>query len=402
MASYFELPPATVASTEELPLEQRKQLGRMSLMSPAVTQLLEDLNDEESDTSSEGGSLEADNLDDNINEPFGPSRDNQDDPDLNTTQNSFSLSHRYSLNPNLDRSSEPNPAWTAPGVSTRQKPSRMARFHSLRSILLQANIEEKIKTGAKGNMQQEEVATDRLKTQHDNRQMNEAREPTFDNEGKNKMVNRVMNKIRRRKSKSVPTMSKIGEHGTNSKLNNFASTASADNESGHIDSFNRDEEDQNIDRSDMMEIERWGRGNSAGTRRAKLNFDSGNKSPGVSDVDDLGQRASQILTSKTDQVEIGGHTGYSDASTESDTELLDKSSDEEEDAEDLIRWISHRHGPLAGPVDRNTRKFEPEYNLNLPDVSHVPELGRWSKGCDGTGSVPSQEQSRGRTRGREP
>jgi hypothetical protein len=55
-SSYFDLPPqqkAPAATIEQVPKDQRKQLGRMSLMSPAVTQILEGLGDEHSDSDSD-------------------------------------------------------------------------------------------------------------------------------------------------------------------------------------------------------------------------------------------------------------------------------------------------------------------------------------------------------------
>jgi len=56
MASYFDLPSqkaAPAASTDQIFQDQRKQLGRTNtLMSPAVTQILEGLGDKHSDSSS--------------------------------------------------------------------------------------------------------------------------------------------------------------------------------------------------------------------------------------------------------------------------------------------------------------------------------------------------------------
>lgn len=64
MASYFDLPPQKVAAPaciEQIPQEQRNQLGRTSsLMSPAVAQILEGLGDDHSSSSDEDSDLSDD------------------------------------------------------------------------------------------------------------------------------------------------------------------------------------------------------------------------------------------------------------------------------------------------------------------------------------------------------
>ncbi|KAF2853215.1 hypothetical protein T440DRAFT_466199 [Plenodomus tracheiphilus IPT5] len=426
MASYFELQPqdngATAAHIQQVPADERKQLGRMSLMSPAVTQLLEDLDDEKSDSSSEGGSLfDEENLagpDDKNTEPSGPSRQGNREKGSENTLTPSTLSPNRP--PPKASSKKGSSAQPSGGGSARQKPTHMARFHSLRSMLFQANIEDKMKTNCKEETQKEAAATTKWKSQHDDRQMHRPKTPEAETVGKDGIGTRIRTKLRRITSKDVPTMSQISEDEANVELDDHASTASSDNESGRYDPVNDNGDTASINDSDIEELARWvSRGNSAGTRQAKpsaivpeLHEDSGHESMGQSDVDDLVRWVSRKSAAKEEH-EQTQHTGYSDASTESDTELIENSSDEEEDADDLVRWISHRDGPRAGPLRRNLERNELDSDVERHYESDVPELGRWFKRHDGTSgesatSSPAhdrtdffdEEEERGRPRSR--
>jgi hypothetical protein len=112
--------------------------------------------------------------------------------------------------------------------------------------------------------------------------------------------------------------------------------------------------------------------------------DSGHESLGNSDVDDLVRYASRRSVPQVGQDTRDQHTGYSDASTESDSEPEKVSSEEEENADELVRWISRRDGPGAGPVRRNLQRPELDSDVEQHYDSDVPELGRWFKRHDGT------------------
>lgn len=403
MASYFELPPqdnaATAAHVEQIPADERKQLGRINLMSPAVTQLLEHLDDEESDSSSEEGSLsneeslaEASNK---STRSAGPSRQKGKAQSLGKSSKPSSLSpnrHSSGVSPNKDsvhaRAAPTRPAGSG---SARQKPTHMARFHSLRSILFQTNIEDKMNSAIGEDTQKEDTAANKWKSQHDDRQMHRPKTPEVETVGKDGIGNRIRTKIRRITSKDVPTMSHIGEDEANAEFDDRASTASSDNASGRNASLKEGGDNASINDSDIEELARWvSRGKSASSRQANANTiipelyeDSGHESLGQSDVEDLVRWVSRKSTTKEEQDQTS-HTGYSDASTESDTEIIENSSDEEEDADGLVRWISHRDGPRSGQIRRNLERNELDSDVEKHYESDVPELGRWFKRHDDT------------------
>ncbi|KAI8935511.1 hypothetical protein NX059_008082 [Plenodomus lindquistii] len=402
MASYFELPPqdnaATVAHIEAVPAVERKHLGRMSLMSPAVAQLLEDLDEDGSDSSSEAESpIEEEPLavpGKKSKEPSGPSRQDKVEQGSGKNLTPSSLSPNSSL-PKASSSQGPGhvkatPTRSGGGTSARQKPTHMARFRSLRSILFQANIEDKMKTVPKEDSQKEQTAANKWKSQHDDRQMHRPKTPEVETVGKDGIGSRIRTKIRRVTSKDVPTMSQISEDETNVEFDDRASTASSDNEREYPD-FRNDHDNTSVNDSDIEELARWvSRGNMAGTRQPKanalvpeINDDSDNESMGHSDVDDLVRWVSRKSVPKNEQENVQ-HSSYSDASTESDDELIEDASDDEEHADDLVRWISHRDGPRAGPVRRNLERNELDSDVERHYESDVPELGRWFKRHDGT------------------
>lgn len=426
MASYFDLPPqekATAVEMKGVHEEERRQLGTMSLLSPAVTQLLDDLGDDKSNSSSEEGSISDDAELSNISTK--PDALYRSDHQERQSQYPQTPPIPSSLSPRRDTpKSSPKgsghvklpPARPGGGSSGKRKHPHMARFHSLRSMLFSANLEDKMQTATKEDCQREETAANKWKQQHEQRQIHRPKTPEKDGQGKDGIVPRIKTRIRRMTSKEAPTMGQISEDEV-ATFDDNASTASSDAEEEQraISRPYRDADEESINHSDVEELVRWVSRRdppSDGEARkgrlvGKFPADSGNESLGESDVEDLVRYVSRTADTKKEQQ----RSGYSDASTESDSELAMHSS-ENEDAEDLVRWISHRDGPNAGPVRRNLQTGDLDWEIEKQYDSDVPELGRWFKQYDATSGEsavttplhelrdPTEESERGRPRSR--
>jgi hypothetical protein len=286
-------------------------------------------------------------------------------------------------------------------------------------MLFQQGIENQMKTVTKEDCQTEKSAADKWHKQHEERQMHRTGTPEKDASGKSGIGSRIRMTVRRMTTKDAGNMEKIREDGAPVEFNDRASTASSDMEEKQRTRYESDEE--SMDHSDVDELVRWVSRRdppSDGERRkdgeVETKEDSGHESLGPSDVDELVRYASRKSDAKEDTKPNAAHSGYSDASTESDSELVEVSSDEEEDADDLVRWISHRDGPKAGPVRRNLQRPELDSDVGEHYDSDVPELGRWFKRHDATSgesaaSTPvketfeeiDEEEQRGRARSRE-
>ncbi|KAF1831530.1 hypothetical protein BDW02DRAFT_556629 [Decorospora gaudefroyi] len=429
MTSYFDLQPqkARATSIEQVPEDQRKQLGRMSLMSPAVTQILEGLGDERSDSSSEeeadASSEEEDtsntkhnnHLDPTVRKHFAAQapRPSSLSPCRNPTKSSTNKgSGRAKVS--SSRATEDNSA------KSRQKQPQMERFHSLRSMLFQTNIQDRMKTVTQEDLQKEQAATNKWRDQHEERQMHRPKTPEKESPGKGGIGSRIKMKMRRMTTKDVGGMEQIREDGAPVEFNDRSSTASSNHEDEQRDVLKDDQasDNESIDNSDVEDLVRWvSRRDSASDGEARkggvveVKEDSGHESLDNSDVDDLVRYASRRSVGEEEIKDQ--HSGYSDASTESDSELQQLSSDDEEDTEDLVRWVSHRAGPNAGPVRRKLERRELDSDVDEDYDSDIPELGRWVKRHDGTSGEstattpvkPSfedmEEAERGRPRSRE-
>jgi hypothetical protein len=406
MASYFDLPPqqkAGAANIEAMPENQRKQLGRMSMLSPAVTQILDDWEDEHSDSDSEEGSLsEQEDIKhlDELTKGGNPPK-TRHDKELYTQK-----STKSSLSPKREERSPArgsahvrlSPA-RAGGGSTKQKQPHMARFHSLRSMLFSNTIENKMKGGTGEDCEKEREAANKWKSQHEQRQMHSRpKTPEQDAQGKGHgLGSRLKTSIRRMTSKEVPTMDTLKEDGGARDFSDHGSTASSDNEPEPYQWKPREADEESIDHSGDEDLERWvsrrdppsdgeARASKATPAITLTKADSGHDSLGESDVEDLLRWASRRRSSEP-KAQEEHHTGYSDASTESDSEMAKEAdSSEDEDADDLVRWVSHRDGPIAGPVrqKRGSGSNTSQTSSPLNYDSDVPELGRWVTRHDGT------------------
>lgn len=416
MSSYFDLPPqqkATAANIEAMP-EEQKQFGRMNVLSPAITQLLDDLGQEDSDSDSDEGSL-SDHEDTKQLDAL-PKKDHSQksgqDKGLTTKPPKSSL-----LSPGRgDRSpTKKSPARAGGSGSSKAKQPHMARFHSLRSMLFSNNIEGKMQQATQEDVEREEAAANKWKSQHEKRQMpHRPKTPEKDAQGKpHGLGSRLKTSIRRMTSKEVPTMDTLKEDGAPHDFSDHGSTASSDNEEPQPYQWKpREADEESIDHSDVEELVRWVSRRdppSDGEARAGkapvvtlTKADSGHDSIGESDVDDLVRWASR--KSVGPETEQDQHTGYSDASTESDSEQVQEhDSLDEEDADDLVRWISHRNGPTAGPM-RKSQEADPQGQVR--HNSDVPEFGNWVQRAGGSKTAPDMleepdEPERGRPLSRE-
>lgn len=423
MASYFELPAQSNAQAAvNISEEERKELRGMSLLSPQVSRILDNLQLEDksssSDNDEEDESLESENNeesrlsdDDNTKIDDSISRKSRQAP--SSTVHGSKTSARSGTKSSLGR--------TAGDKSLKNPRSRMARFQSLRSSIFQANIENNMKK-CHQEAEVREKAASSWKAQHENRRgYNRPHTPEKSLDEKDGFGHRIRMKVRRLTSKETPTLANIEENtGT---LTRRDSTASDDDDT-HGDSWRpRQSYESSIDHSDVDELVRWvsrrdppsdgERGLS--DRQATKKEDSGHESLGQSDIEELVRHASRKSISVEPVVPV--HTGYSDESTASDSDLSDEDVGQDEDGLEgsLSRWVSRRDGAMAGPIrqQRSAMQIEPDTD---PDESDVPEIGRWRTHHDTTSGesiadsstivkkddISVLEAKRGRSRERSP
>ncbi|CAN9422043.1 unnamed protein product [Alternaria alternata] len=377
MASYFDLPPsqkaAPAANLDQIPQDQRKQLGRMnSLMSPAVTQILEGLGDDHSDSDSSEGDIseqEEQRSTQHTKKSLEPQRLSQDKQKHIAGQNPrpSSLSpSRSSLKSGTGKSSIHSKTSSARGsgensAKPRQKQPHMARFHSLRSMLFQQRIEDQMKTVTQEDCQNEQNAADKWHKQHEERQMHRTGTPEKDSSGKSGIGSRLRMTVRRMTTKDAGNMEKIREDGAPVEFNDRASTASSDAEGEQRNPYESDGE--SIDHSDVEELVRWVSRRdppSDGERRkdnsvVEAKEDSGHESLGPSDVDELVRFASRKSDAKETRSINDGHSG----------------EHYESDVPELGRWFK-RHDGTSGesaastPVKETFDDFDEEEQRGRP------------------------------------
>ena len=302
------------------------------------------------------------------------------------------------------------------------KQPHMARFHSLRSMLFQQRIEDQMKKVTQEDARQDMSPAEKWRCQHQDRQMHHPTTPAKDAQAKSGLGSRLKMTLRRMTTKDASGMEKIREDGAPVQFNDRQSTASDKEEKEqHVPETRGEPDNESINDSDVDELVRWvsTRDSSShhGARKEDTandaKEDSGHESLGPSDVDELvhyARRKSDAIAARraSDQ-----HSGYGDASTESDNEV---SSGNEEDADDLVRWISHRDGQQAGPQQRHLRTSWLDSDVEEHYDTDVPELGRWFTRYDGTSGesratspvqstfdeqIQDEEENRGRPRSRD-
>jgi hypothetical protein len=427
MASYFELPAQSNAQAAvNVPKGEHEDLRGMSLLSPQVSRILDNLQLEDKSSSSdhneEDESLGSENDeesrlsdDDNTKIDNSINRKSRQAPSSTAnTEHESKTSARSGSKSSLGR--------TARDKSLKNPRSHMARFQSLRSSIFQANIENNMKK-CHQEAEAREKAASSWKAQHENRQgYNRPHTPEKASDDKDGFGHRIRMKVRRLTSKETPTLANVEENaGT---LARRESTASDDEDETHDDPWRpRQSYESSIDHSDVDELVRWvsrrdppsdGERGLSGLQETKKE-DSGHESLGRSDIEELVRHASRKFISVEPIVPV--HTGYSDESTASDSDLNDEDDDQDEDNIEgsLSRWVSRRDGAMAGPIrqQRSTMEIGPDTD---PDESDVPEIGRWRTHHDTTSGesiadsniiakkddISVLEAKRGRSRERSP
>lgn len=435
MASYFELPAQASAPAAAHVLEEEQELRGMSMLTPQVSRILDDLHfDDKSSSSDEGDKEDNSSGSSSGSENDGESRISDDETLIDDSLSRKSR-QAFSGTANTVHGSKTT---TKPGIkeikssgcgtrvekSLKNPRSHMSRFQSLRSTIFQANIENNMKKCHQEAEAREEAATN-WKSQHEKRQgYNRPHTPENAPSEKDGFGRRIGMKIRRLTSKESPTLGNIEENTGN--LTRRESTATDDEDEPHGNPWKpRQSYESSIDHSDVDELVRWVSRRdppSDGERRfpnAKVlkKEDSGHESLGHSDIDELVRHASRKSIA-TEPVAPMMHTGYSDESTASDSDLSQEEDDQEEGSNEgsLSRWVSRRDGAMAGPV--RGQRSPPQIEPDTENESDVPEIGRWrthhddTSGESITGSAGSEiakkddasvlEAARGRSRERSP
>jgi hypothetical protein len=384
MASYFDLPPArtkaAAAPTAGLKVPASSGLGKMSLMSPAVSSILDELELEgESSSDDDKASLSGD---ENITDKGAKKVDEAPPNKPHREQSARKVQTHTS--PLAQPSKKDHKA--APPRPSKKHP-HLERFQSLRSMIFRDNIEANMhKATAAGECK---VPESQWKEEHEKRQgLNRPKTP--EGPPKQGIAHRLGNSLRRMTTKDVPTMNSIKE----APANDNESTAS-DEEDERAKAAEDSDASEEIDHSDIEDIVRWAsrrdppsdgeRGRARTTVGEHGKEDSGHESFGDSDVDDLVRWASRNVKpeSKTSAVapkttaaattkeEHDIDTG-SDVSTQSDS----SGTSDEEDMDDLVRWVSRREGPNAGPI-REKKTATTSGPSSVKSDSHEDEVDRW-------------------------
>lgn len=431
MASYFELPAQSNASAAvDVPEEEQEALRGMNILTPQVSRILDDLqfddksgsSDEDDEEGNSSGSEDDEesrfsDYDTKIDDSL--SRKSRQAPSGTTT-----TVHGSKISPKSGiKEIKASSGRTSGDKSLKNPRSHMARFQSLRSTLFQATIESNMKKCHQEADRREKAATN-WKTQHEKRQgYNRPHTPEKAPNEKDGFGRRIGMKIRRLASKEPPTMANIEESTGN--LTRRESTATDDEDEPHGDPWKpRQSYESSIDHSDVDELVRWvsrrdppsdGEARMSNVKALKKE-DSGHESLGQSDIKELVRHASRKSIATEPVVPM--HTGYSDESTASDSELSQEEDDQEEGSNEgsLSRWVSRRDGAMAGPV--RGQRSAPQIEPDIENDSDVPEIGRWRTHHDDTsgesiaGSTGSEvakkdnfsvlEAARGRSRERSP
>ncbi|KZM25729.1 uncharacterized protein EKO05_0006037 [Ascochyta rabiei] len=423
MASYFDIPSGSDApAAGQVPNEERGEQQGISLLSPQVSRILDDLHLDERSSSSDGD--EEDNSSASTNEEeSGPMNDSTKIDDSFTRKSRQGLLSTGSAAHDSKTEAKPAPKHVrvTPGTATGDKSlkgprSHMTRFQSLRSTLFQAHIEDNMKKCHQEAQSREEAATN-WKAQHEKRQCyNRPHTPETTPHEKEGFTRRMGMKIRRLTSKGPPTMASIEENtGT---LMRRESTATDDEDEPHGQPWNpRQSYESSINHSDVDELVRWvsrrdppsdGERKASNIKSSRME-DSGHESLGHSDIDELVRHASRKSISTEPVVVM--HTGYSDESTASDSEQSQEDDEQEEDS--LSRWVSRRDGANAGPIRQQLSALQHEQDTE--NEFDVPEIGQWRTHHDDTSGesvagseiakkddVSVLEAKRGRSRERSP
>ncbi|KAF2021072.1 hypothetical protein BU24DRAFT_416742 [Aaosphaeria arxii CBS 175.79] len=366
MASYFDAQPRPSAVPKHLNEASEEAFGKQPLLSPQVIGILEDLEGESSSSEEEP-------------EPQ-PIRGS-------SSKGSSGLRHAqtYPLPKQTSRMSK------RPVV----KNPRLARFHSLRSMLFSSHIEDNL------NKLQDEQAEERWKQEYEQRKGLTHTKDSSPSRSSKADNYPTKSGHRRVKSKDTPTMNVIEESDCESTASDDDWTPNVELGKKHDEPLVSDD-DESIDHSDMEDLVRWvsrrdppSDGEASKKRRQKKAnlkvqdgqleaHDSGHESLGQSDVEDLVDWVSRKPEGEDGDGRLPAD--YSDASTASDSEGAGYSDDAPSrdqnniNVDELVRWVSRKEGANAGPVGRTVPIVEDDPAF---DSDHS-ELGRWVTRHDDT------------------
>ena len=407
MASYFDLQPRGRSSKDgdgalsSVDHNNQEEIGRLGLLTPQIERILEDLDLDENKSSSdsEDGSDEDEpdqDLDDKDAKHDRKSGLRNVTTTTTTADTSASSHQSKAATSPLSRSGKSAgiPLSARPGVKGAKHP-HLARFQSLRSMLFNTHIEQ--------NMQREKEEEAQNKWKDDSKQ----RRPKTPEKEEKGVMKRMGSRLKRLGSKEAPSVGtvkegEVAEHGGMESPGRNEEKGICNGRRGSDD----DDDDDDLDHSDIEELVRWvtrrdppSDGERRHTNRSHQTETSDqeaeeetsdHESLGNSDVDDLvrwisrKERRPSHLTAKEPQTtrrEKGEenkeeeeekiptttttiNNNYSDASTETDSETElssrhgdgddDEKSIDQEEVDELVRWISHK-GPRAGPVRDSSR-----------------------------------------------
>lgn len=390
-SSYFDAQPAKAPPPAALlDIPQGSGLANASLLSPQVSRILEDLELDEKSSSedqNDNASLSGDSSDKDTSR-------HRAEQDRSTSKLQTSPLPRGSKT--LNKSSSHRL-----GLNSQRSP-HLARFHSLRSMLFSSQIEDNIQKHNDSEMQAQAEA--KWRAEHDLRKgLNKPKTPESQTPPRAGLTKRMTSGLKRIASKhSSPPMARVAEDNV--------STAS-DDEEGEANHSN----EENINHSDVEDLVRWvsrrdppsdgeARRVQSGDANKISKTDSGHESLGHSDVEDLIRWVSRKVETQPNgpqkaatgpdalpEADSAQHayTYDSDASTESDSDsgtrpAEHRDSVNDDDVDDLVRWVSRKEGPNAGPI----RKKEGSSTgiLSGSDVgdSNTEELVRWITKQDDT------------------
>jgi hypothetical protein len=401
-SSYFDAQPAKAPLPATLlDIPEGSALTNTGFLSPQVSRILEDLELEEK-SSSEDQDEDA-SLSGNSNSDKDTSRDRKSRGD--PREQDYSI-RKTSTSPLPRGSKRQNQSSSSRTASHSQKSPHLARFHSLRSMLFASHIEETIQKDNESKMQAQAEA--KWKAEHDQRKgLNRPKTPESQTPHREGLTSRMKSGLKRMASKdSPPPMARIAEDN--------ASTASDDEEE---EADQSDEEE--IDHSDIEDLVRWvsrrdppsdGEARrSLGNDSKKISkADSGHESLGHSDVDDLVRwvsRKDETQSKDSQKAESGPkaqekYSYDSDASTESDSEpgarpANHRESMNDDDVDDLVRWVSRREGPNAGPIRNKEGSGSGTHTGSETQDSNTEGLVRRATKQDHTTGEPDDASNQG-------
>ncbi|KAF2729222.1 hypothetical protein EJ04DRAFT_516093 [Polyplosphaeria fusca] len=401
--SYFDLKPA--AQAVDADAEAEAAFGKGSLLTPQVTNILDSLGAEHSSSSSEDLSLSDDS--DPTEKKSYRHRDRSRSNSSSKKKSKDSLRKSQS-------SPTPLPKRLAP---PRPRHPHMQRFHSLRSMLFANSIEM---AHAKRREEEARAATEEkwLNEHEARRGLNRPKTPESPKGSPTKegFAARMSNRLRKLTSKddNLPTIKDLPD--------DVESTASSDNDADldEMRKIGEDSETESLGQKDVDELVRWvsrrdppsdgERRGRSGRGRSMPEQKDGHESLGHSDVDELVKFASR--KQQKPDAEEAVHDNWSDASTESDSEEDNrgrKQTFNDQDVDDLMRWVSRKDGSRAGPIREKDSEDGPSQSAlsassdgsEIPDDADFhehPELSRWLTKRDDTSGESDIESVRAGTR----